>query len=99
MSDGYNGTRVAKFDKDGKFLLDWGMKGTPPNEKRPYYMNNVHGMALDPQTRHVFVNDRANHRIQVFDENGKFLYDFSMGREPSDIHLIYIGADRSSMGL
>ena len=95
VSDGYNGTRVAKFDKDGKFLLDWGMKGTPPNEKRPYYMNNVHGMALDPQTRHVFVNDRANHRIQVFDENGKFLYDFSMGQEPSDIHLIYIGADRT----
>jgi 6-bladed beta-propeller/NHL repeat len=95
VSDGYNGTRVAKFDKDGKFLLDWGMKGTPPNEKRPYYMNNVHGMALDAQTRHVFVNDRANHRIQVFDENGKFLYDFSMGQEPSDIHLIYIGADRS----
>jgi len=94
VSDGYNGTRVAKFDKDGKFLLDWGMKGTPPNEKRPYYMNNVHGMALDAQTRHVFVNDRANHRIQVFDENGKFLYDFSMGQEPSDIHLIYIGADR-----
>jgi len=95
VSDGYNGTRVAKFDKDGKFLLDWGMKGTPPDEKRPYYMNNVHGMALDPQTRHVFVNDRANHRIQVFDENGKFLYAFSMGQEPSDIHLIYIGADRS----
>ncbi|MGA2882081.1 MAG: hypothetical protein ABSG13_24270 [Bryobacteraceae bacterium] len=95
VADGYNGTRVAKFDKDGKFLLDWGMKGTPPNEKRPYYMNNVHGMALDPKTRHVFVNDRANHRIQVFDENGKFLYDFSMGQEPSDIHLIYIGADRT----
>jgi hypothetical protein len=95
VSDGYNGTRVAKFDKDGKFLLDWGMKGTPPDEKRPYYMNNVHGMALDPQTRHVFVNDRANHRIQVFDENGKFLYAFSMGQEPSDIHLIYIGADRT----
>jgi hypothetical protein len=95
VSDGYNGTRVAKFDKDGKFLLDWGMKGTPPNDKRPYYMNNVHGMALDPKTRHVFVNDRANHRIQVFDENGKFLYDFSMGQEPSDIHLIYIGADRA----
>jgi 6-phosphogluconolactonase (cycloisomerase 2 family) len=95
VADGYNGTRVAKFDKDGKFLLAWGQKGTPPNDKRPGYMNNVHGMALDPQTRHVFVNDRANHRIQVFDENGKFLYDFSMGQEPSDIHLIYLGADRS----
>ncbi len=95
VADGYNGTRVAKFDKTGKFLKDWGMKGTPPNEKRPYYMNNVHGMALDPQTHNVFVNDRGNHRIQVFDENGKFLYDWYMGSEPSDIHLIYIGADRS----
>lgn len=95
VSDGYNGTRVAKFNKDGKFLLDWGMKGTPPNDTRPSYMNNVHGIALDPTSRRVFVNDRANHRIQVFDENGKHLYEFSMGAEPSDIHLIYIGADRT----
>jgi hypothetical protein len=94
VSDGYNGTRVAKFDKNGKFLLDWGMKGTPP-EKRPGYMNNVHGIAADPQTRRVFVNDRANKRIQVFDENGKYLYEWSMGEDPSDIHLIYIGADRT----
>jgi hypothetical protein len=95
VSDGYNGTRVAKFDKDGKFLLDWGMKGTPPNDKRPSYFNNVHGIAVDPQTRHVFVNDRGNHRIQVFDENGKHLYEWSTGEEPSDVHLIYIGADRT----
>ena len=95
VADGYNGTRVAKFDKTGKFLLDWGQKGTPPNDKRPGYMNNVHGIALDPQTRHVFVNDRGNHRVQVFDENGKYLYEWSFGSEPSDIHLIYIGADRS----
>ena len=95
VSDGYNGTRVAKLDKNGKFLLDWGMKGTPPNEKRPGYMNNVHGIAVDPQTRRVFVNDRANHRIQVFDENGKYLYEWSPGEDPSDIHLLYIGADRT----
>ena len=95
VADGYNGTRVAKFDKDGKFLLAWGQKGTPPNDQRPGYFNNVHGIAVDPQTRRVFVNDRANHRIQVFDENGKYLSSFSLGAEPSDIHLIYIGADRS----
>jgi sugar lactone lactonase YvrE len=94
VADGYNGTRVAKFDKNGKFLADWGQKGTPP-EKRPGYMNNVHGVAVDPQTRRVFVNDRGNKRIQVFDENGKYLYEFSMGPDPSDIHLIYIGADRT----
>jgi hypothetical protein len=95
VADGYNGTRVAKFDKNGKFLLDWGKPGTAPGEKRPGYMNNVHGIAVDPQTRRVFVNDRGNKRIQVFDENGKFLFDFSMGEDPSDIHLLYIGADRT----
>ena len=94
VADGYNGTRVAKFDKDGKFLLDWGQPGTPPDEKRPGYMNNVHGIAVDPATRRVFVNDRANHRVQVFDENGKYLYEWSFGQDPSDIHLIYISADR-----
>ena len=95
VADGYNGTRVAKFDKDGKFLLDWGHKGTPPNDARPGYFNNVHGIAVDPMTRHVFVNDRGNHRIQVFDDNGKFLYEWKVGDDPSDVHLIYIGADRN----
>jgi hypothetical protein len=95
VADGYNGTRVAKFDKDGKFLMDWGQKGTPPNDKRPGYFNNVHGIAIDPVTKHVFVNDRGNHRVQVFDDNGKYLYEWSLGQEPSDVHLIYIGADRT----
>jgi len=95
VADGYNGTRVAKFDKTGKFLMDWGSKGTPPNDKRPAYFNNVHGIAVDPQTRQVFVNDRGNHRVQVFDENGKYLREWSFGEDPSDIHLIYIGADRT----
>jgi len=84
VADGYNGTRVAKFDKNGKFLMDWGRN-----------MSNVHGIAVDPQTRRVYVNDRGNKRIQVFDENGKFQFEFSMGEDPSDIHLIYIGADRT----
>ncbi len=94
VSDGYNGNRVAKFDKNGKFLLDWGQKATPP-DKRPGYMSNVHGIAVDPVTRRVFVNDRADKRIQVFDENGKYLYEWSPGADPSDIHLLYIGADRT----
>ena len=94
VADGYNGTRVVKFDKDGKFLMAWGEKGTPPNDKRPAHFNNVHGITVDPQTRQVFVNDRGNHRVQVFDENGKFLREWSFGEDPSDIHLIQIGADR-----
>jgi 6-phosphogluconolactonase (cycloisomerase 2 family) len=94
VADGYNGTRVVKFDKDGKFLTAWGNKGTPPGDKRPAYFNNVHGITVDPQTRQVFVNDRGNHRVQVFDENGKYLREWSFGEDPSDIHLVQIGADR-----
>jgi len=94
VSDGYNGTRVAKFDRNGKFVRDWGQKGVRPNEKRPSYFNNVHGIAVDPVARHVFVNDRENHRIQVFDENGKYLYEWYVGDAPSDIHLLYMAADR-----
>ena len=95
VADGYNGTRVAKFDKDGKFLMAWGQKGTPPNDKRPAHFNNVHGITVDPQTRQVFVNDRGNHRVQVFDENGKYLREWSFGEEPSDVHLIQIHSDRT----
>ena len=80
VADGYNGTRVVKFDKDGKYLTAWGQKGEAGKETRPGYFNNVHGIAVDPKTRRVFVNDRGNKRAQVFDENGKFLYEWSFGR-------------------
>src|SRR5439155_1346749 len=93
VADGYANTRVVKFDKNGKFLMTWGQKGTPP-EKRPGYFNNVHGVAVDAQTRRVFVNDRQNHRVQVFDQNGKYLNEWSFGPPPSDIHLFIISADR-----
>jgi len=95
VADGYANTRVVKFDRNGKYLMAWGEKGTPPNEKRPGYFNSVHGIAVDPQTRRVFVNDRTNHRVQVFDENGKFLNQWSFGAPPSDIHLFIITSDRA----
>src|SRR3990170_5454810 len=93
VADGYNGNRVAKFDKDGKFLLDWGQRGTPP-ETRPNHFNTVHGVAVDPQTRRVFVSDRSNRRIQVFDENGKFLDQWSGGPQSSP-QFLHIGVDRT----
>jgi peptidylamidoglycolate lyase len=94
VADGYQNTRVVKFDKDGKYLTTWGQRGTPP-EKRPGYFNNVHGIAVDPQTRRVFVNDRNNGRVQVFDENGKYLDEWSFGpRPPADIHMFIITSDR-----
>src|SRR5687768_11954427 len=95
VADGYNGTRVAKFDASGKFLLDFGMPGESGSETRPGYMNNVHGVAVDVETRRVFVNDRDNHRIQIFDENGKYLSEWSIAVRPSSLHFVEIGADRT----
>jgi hypothetical protein len=95
LADGYDNTRVIKYDMAGKKLLQWGQKGTPRTEKRPGYWNNVHGIALDPTTRRVYVNDRDNGRVQVFDENGKFVDEWSFGpRPPMNIHSIYMGSDR-----
>ena len=93
VADGYENTRVVKFDANGKYLTAWGQKGTPPNDTRPGYLNNVHGIAVDPRTRRVFVNDRANNRAQVFDENGKFLDQWGFGGPPSDIHLFLMASD------
>ena len=67
VSDGYGNNRVAKFSADGKFLLDWGRKGQGPGE-----FDLPHNVAVDAQGL-VYVADRSNSRIQVFDANGKFL--------------------------
>ena len=96
VSDGYTGTRVAKFDKNGKFLMQWGIKGNPGgSETRPGYMNNVHGVAVDPTSRRVFVNDRNNSRVQIFDENGKYLGGWTQKIKTNGLHLLYIGQDRN----
>jgi DNA-binding beta-propeller fold protein YncE len=93
VADGYNGTRVAKFDADGNFILDWGQRGTPP-ETRPGYFNTVHGIAVNPDTRRVYVSDRSNDRIQVFDENGVFLAQWPTG-PMANTQFLYIGEDRN----
>jgi hypothetical protein len=94
VADGYANTRVVKLDKDGNYVTAWGQRGEAGKETRPGYFNNVHGVAVDPQTRRVFVNDRGNRRIQVFDDNGKFLDQWSVGAPPSDIHLIVMDGTR-----
>jgi DNA-binding beta-propeller fold protein YncE len=93
VADGYNGTRLAKFDKNGKFPLAWGEKGVAPTETRPGYFNVVHGIAADPVKHHVYVVDRSNHPIQVFDENGKFVDQWPVDKY-SSINFLYLSADR-----
>jgi DNA-binding beta-propeller fold protein YncE len=67
VSDGYGNSRVVKFTMDGKYVLDWGRKGTGPSE-----FHTVHSVAVDSGGL-VYVSDRENNRIQIFDPNGKFL--------------------------
>src|SRR5262249_50000752 len=59
--------RIAKFSANGKFLKVWGRMGSGPGEFR-----TPHGLAMDSQGR-LFVADRGNMRIQIFDQEGKFL--------------------------
>ncbi|WP_024510567.1 peptidyl-alpha-hydroxyglycine alpha-amidating lyase family protein [Bradyrhizobium sp. ARR65] len=67
ISDGYINSRVAKVDKDGNWLKSWGDRG-----KEPGQFNTPHSIATDAQGN-VYVADRGNRRIQVFDGEGKFL--------------------------
>ncbi|MGI9259068.1 MAG: hypothetical protein ACR2QQ_09540 [Gammaproteobacteria bacterium] len=94
VADGYNGTRVVKFDADGNYISSWGERGTNGDETRPAYWNNVHGVAIDPETNRIFVNDRGNRRIQVFDEDGEYLHEWSIGdRLAGNVHLFIIDSD------
>jgi NHL repeat len=72
ISDGYINSRVAKVDKDGNWLKSWGERG-----KEPGQFNTPHSIATDAQGN-VYVADRGNHRIQVFDGDGKFLRQFTI---------------------
>jgi hypothetical protein len=66
VADGYGNSRVAKFDKYGRFIKSWGSRGTAPGQ-----FNTPHSIAVDAQGN-VYVGDRGNRRIQVFDNNGNF---------------------------
>ena len=94
VADGYLNTRVVKFDKNGNYVTAWGERGENGKETRPNYFNNVHGVAVDPETREVYVNDRNNRRIQIFDENGKFLRMWTLAWPRANLHFVHIDAER-----
>jgi DNA-binding beta-propeller fold protein YncE len=72
ISDGYGGTRVAKFDADNNFLMDWGSPPMDPANPGPSEFNAPHSIAISADRR-VFVVDRGHQRMQVFNEDGEFL--------------------------
>jgi DNA-binding beta-propeller fold protein YncE len=67
IADGYGNSRVAKFDKTGKFVMSWGTPGSGPSQ-----FQTVHSIQFDSKDR-AYVSDRENNRIQIFDTNGKLL--------------------------
>ena len=72
ISDGYVNARVAKVDKNGNWLKSWGERGDKPGE-----FNTPHSIAADAQGN-IYVGDRGNGRIQVFDGDGKFLHEIKI---------------------
>ena len=76
VSDGYRNSRIVKFSKDGKCLMQCGKNGSGPGE-----LDTPHGTAVDSKQR-LYVADRANSRIQVFDANGNYLDEWPTIRFP-----------------
>ena len=67
VADGHGNDRIVKFSRDGEYLMEWGQEGTLLGE-----FNEPHTIAFDSRGR-LFVGDRMNQRIQVFDQDGRFL--------------------------
>jgi len=74
ISDGYTNSRVAKYDKRGNWVKSWGSRGSGGlhADENPGQFNTPHNIAIDRQNN-VYVADRGNRRIQVFDTNGSFV--------------------------
>ena len=100
VSDGYGNARVHKYSPDGKLLLSWGEPGTDPGQ-----FNIAHNIATDPEGW-VYVADRENHRVQVFDGNGKYETQWNNMHRPSALYLhrgaesrFYIGEPGGGMAV
>jgi DNA-binding beta-propeller fold protein YncE len=78
---GAGNNRILKFTKDGKLIKTWGKLGTGPGE-----FDQPHALAFDSKGR-LYVGDRNNNRIQVFDQNGKFISEMRQFSRPSGIFI------------
>jgi DNA-binding beta-propeller fold protein YncE len=76
VADGYGNSRVAKFSKDGNLVKHWGERGTGPGE-----FNTPHSIVIDANNN-LYVADRANARVQVFDTDGNYKREFRIGGQP-----------------
>jgi DNA-binding beta-propeller fold protein YncE len=76
ITDGYINSRVAKIDKNGDWVKSWGEPGTGPGQFR-----TPHAIAID-KNDNVYVGDRGNQRVQIFDTNGKYLREWKIEVPP-----------------
>ncbi|HWX89538.1 MAG TPA: peptidyl-alpha-hydroxyglycine alpha-amidating lyase family protein [Rhizomicrobium sp.] len=76
VADGIGNARVAKFTRDGVFVKSWGSRGTGDGQ-----FKTAHAIAVDA-AGNVYVGDRGNNRIQVFDNNGTFKSSITSGGDP-----------------
>jgi DNA-binding beta-propeller fold protein YncE len=84
ITDGYINSRVAKYDKNGDWVKSWGEKGTGPGQFRL-----PHAIVID-RNNNVYVADRSNRRVQVFDTDGNFLRMFTIDVPPAPgTHAVY----------
>ena len=85
VSDGHGrNDRVVKFSKDGRYIKEWGHHGVGPGE-----FDQPHDIALDSKGR-VFVADRSNNRVQIFDPDGGFIAEWRQFGHPS---AVFVGRD------
>ena len=90
--NGHNAARVVKFSKDGHFIKSWGKKGPAPGD-----FDEPHDIFVGGSRGWVYVADRKNNRIQVFDQNGTFIAAWKQFGQPSSVFVgkddtIYVGA-------
>ncbi len=81
VSDGYGNSRVHKYSPDGKLLLSWGEPGTDPGQ-----FNIVHNICAD-RDGYVYVADRENHRVQVFNGNGRYETQWNNMHRPCALYM------------
>ncbi len=81
VSDGYGNSRVHKYDPKGRLLFSWGEPGTDPG-----CFNIPHNIATDAEGL-VYVADRENHRVQVFDAHGRYQYQLNNLHRPCGLHV------------
>lgn len=84
VADGHGGgtnARIVKFSPQGRFIKSWGQRGTRPGE-----FDTPHSIAIDSRGR-VFVADRNNNRIQIFDQDGNFLEEWRQFSRPSGLYI------------